>query len=687
MARNKVRCGRVTPKGTRPGHLRPVGDARPDGSPIDYIIDEGGRELLDDNDPISAEMWASAVLDVLECARSQAQRDGMEVPDFEEALLMRCRQRRDLPAAAVAAALDAVVPPIHESLASLVAAELRGIVARAPGWLRTVGAVTPTRGWIASDVFGDQGSLIIGFRQDGEPGEHALVVLVDYNLSGQVKDAWLGPDAEEVVASWRSNMDPHMRIQTAPLDQVLGQLRDAMAMSDLWNGDPELRTEDFASHRALIWARLRRAGLTDVRPIGVEVGQAERDILVSEFMASEEGRRLSKQRAAVDIELLAHYLVDLRADYEGRPLRWSPFVVSSLLGDLAPRKLLLDSDEASAFPDVVRAYVRFSADRAGLGRTFVDEILVGVDEMEPEFLDRIGDPSAAGPAKAVLTALRAQGVDLTDVDAINEALERDLSPTLLQPAQKRSSRAADAPADVAASAEHTEVLARFGILTSFYGKGRKLTQTGRPTLADAKELVTRLGTKDRVDETIGDRPFKTKSAAELPELAFMIRWAVSAGALRKEHGKLRATAAWLKLEGQPLQQWMKAADALTSLGPLAGFRADNRYSDPDEFLEELAPEILGMLRGRPMPYDEVLDWVCERADVAYEWLAPYMQDPSHRRTSFEWDLDLLWQILAWAGIAERVDATVEPDRFDHERLVGGTLQLTLIGRWWLGNGT
>lgn len=37
---------------------------------------------------------------------------------------------------------------------------------------------------IASDVFGDQESLIVGFRQEGQAAEHALVVLVNHNLSG-----------------------------------------------------------------------------------------------------------------------------------------------------------------------------------------------------------------------------------------------------------------------------------------------------------------------------------------------------------------------------------------------------------------------------------------------------------------------------------------------------------------------
>jgi hypothetical protein len=227
------------------------------------------------------------------------------------------------------------------------------------------------------------------------------------------------------------------------------------------------------------------------------------------------------------------------------------------------------------------------------------------------------------------------------------------------------------------------VLARFEVLTGFYGDGRKLTQTGRPTLADAKELVSLLKTKDRIDQTIGDRTFKTKSAAELPELGFMIRWALKAGALRKEHGKLGAAKAWKKLEGKPLQRWMRATDALPMLGPLAAFHVNNPYRDRDQILDELAPEILHQLERRPMAFDEMLDWVCHRADAGYEWLTPYMQDPTHRRTSLGWDLDLLARILGWAGIVDRVDTTVEVDRYEYERLVGGTLQLTPVGRWWL----
>jgi hypothetical protein len=117
------------------------------------------------------------------------------------------------------------------------------------------------------------------------------VALIDHNVSGQAEDAFVAPDLDEVITAWKSKADPHVRIGKAPVDEALERLRDAMAMSDLCNGDAELRTEDFARHRALIWARLRRAGRGGEHPKGpVQVAQPERDSFVAEFLASAEGR-------------------------------------------------------------------------------------------------------------------------------------------------------------------------------------------------------------------------------------------------------------------------------------------------------------------------------------------------------------------------------------------------------------
>lgn len=177
--------------------------------------------------------------------------------------------------------------------------------------------------------------------------------------------------------------------------------------------------------------------------------------------------------AGRDVELLAGYLVGLRANYEGRPLRWSPTVVVHLLLDLAPRKLLLDSDQAAALPAVVRSFVRFAGGRTGLDDPFVEETLATIDEVEHEFLDRVGGPAAAGPAKTVLAMLQAQGVDLNDLDAINAALEDGMPMRLPEPAPKHRRSTAAAPAEVVTASERAPILTRIDILTGFYGDGRK----------------------------------------------------------------------------------------------------------------------------------------------------------------------------------------------------------------------
>jgi len=60
-------------------------------------------------------------------------------------------------------------------------------------------------------------------------------------------------------------------------------------------------------------------------------------------------------------------------------------------------------------------------------------------------------------------------------------------------------------AEYAASAAESPILKTFAGLAKFVGDGRKLTQTGQLTLADARVLVELLGTGDVMDPDFGDR--------------------------------------------------------------------------------------------------------------------------------------------------------------------------------------
>ncbi|MEU6231475.1 plasmid pRiA4b ORF-3 family protein [Kitasatospora sp. NPDC047058] len=75
-------------------------------------------------------------------------------------------------------------------------------------------------------------------------------------------------------------------------------------------------------------------------------------------------------------------------------------------------------------------------------------------------------------------------------------------------------------------------------LVSWMGAGRKLTQMGKVTLADARALVTLLETGDTIDPAIGDRTFKTKSSQELYHLNLLVEWAKAARLLRVTGGRL-----------------------------------------------------------------------------------------------------------------------------------------------------
>ncbi|WP_194907044.1 plasmid pRiA4b ORF-3 family protein [Catenulispora rubra] len=68
--------------------------------------------------------------------------------------------------------------------------------------------------------------------------------------------------------------------------------------------------------------------------------------------------------------------------------------------------------------------------------------------------------------------------------------------------------------------------------------GRKLTQTGRLTLADARVLVPLLGTGDRIDPVIGDQLFRTKSSQELVRLNLLFEWSKAGGLVRVISGRL-----------------------------------------------------------------------------------------------------------------------------------------------------
>ncbi|GAA2605651.1 plasmid pRiA4b ORF-3 family protein [Paractinoplanes durhamensis] len=121
--------------------------------------------------------------------------------------------------------------------------------------------------------------------------------------------------------------------------------------------------------------------------------------------------------------------------------------------------------------------------------------------------------------------------------------------------------------DLAAVAASTPALRQVTALTRWVGQGRKLTQTGQLTMADARHLVGLLDTGDEIDPVIGERVFRTRSSAELPVLAIVVAWAKAAGLVRVVHGRLVPVKKNQRLIDRPAQLWNLMFAAFDQLGP------------------------------------------------------------------------------------------------------------------------
>lgn len=549
-----------------------------------------------------------------------------------------------------------------------------------PGWVTDLDSVSVHRTVEMVHVLGDGDNILLGVHLP-EGHELTVVVYIDHNLGRLAKEAFVLSDpVAEIIELMRQEGADEPDTAWRDIDPADARVCITEAVARAAMTYPPFESDTWPACRPLVEWFIR---LLPEGGRGYEWPDWDEDALLGLAVRFLESDFAADLRGDRDVPKLLDQILWYGSGYGPcDPLHWSPVAVEILLLDWIPRKLAEPVGYLAKAPEVLRAFIRFCHDERGIRPALTTETQDAVDRWEAEYLERIGSPRHQGPM-AILDAMGVPPAHAPEA-MVDETYVGPSARTGPYEAWPRGS--GEPPPAVVSELAETTVLQRFEVLVDFYGDGRKLTQTGKPTLADARTLVALLGTADEIDRTIGDRTFKTQSAAELHDLMFTIRWAKAAGVLRKEHGKLRATVSWRKLASDPLKRWTKAADCLPRLGPLAGFFEHARYRDPVELLDEVAPYLLGSLAHESLPFDAALDLVCEYADEHYEWLVPYMQEREYRRKWFGRDLDTLVMILGWAGIVAREGVSFEPDRWfpKRERMVAGTLRLTEAGRWWIG---
>lgn len=367
------------------------------------------RQITGLADPLQAEVWASGWLGQAWLNAPMGEREAAHQLCMEV-----CGRASTTPSPhglAAVAALARVAPAADITM-------LNGtidILAEAqplPPWHAAKLDWSPTAAWRAVDVWESERVLLVDY--DG-PHPHTLMAQI-YQTGGLVVGelAVLEPGAPDRWDQLRADEEIPMPITRQPVADVLADLATALHTTDItW---PRNDYESFADNRALAWSRCREHFSFDwSEPAGLP--DSERHRLIGEFTANGSGRDDDVFRSLADLFL------DYGEGYiRSGPLCWSPGEVMLFLTDWLPRKAMLDAAQRRALPDALRQWLTFALTQRGTDHQWITPVVDAVDTHLPEFRDAFDDHNAWGPAKEIAAALTDRGVDLTDQQAVEEAL-------------------------------------------------------------------------------------------------------------------------------------------------------------------------------------------------------------------------------------------------------------------------
>jgi hypothetical protein len=415
---------------------------------------------------------------------------------------------------------------------------------------------------------------------------------------------------------------------------------------------------------------------------------------------------------------LAGALLDSRHfSSDGRLGYWTPAQVRRALLEWIPEKVAAAEQDLLDAPETLRTLLRY-LDAQGLRDprgAAVEENESAIDAVAKEFADAIGDQERYGMAKTVAMSARNRGVDIGDPEALTAFLDnvqegrlvldqdllgRALERQLGRPAPGQERKFAQlpvslpAPEELTAAAERSKVVGQLRAFAEWLGlKGRALTPTGNIRPADARELITLLGT--------GDEGLRFRSAAELPGLDLIVNWAKRARLARKQGARLVPVAKARPVLADAEALWQRAFEAAFDLGDAVcrPLWADDPPSPVQRLFDVIVPDMLAAIYSmeEPVPVARLAEsvWETVRAHFDVDSLSPLGlmglrgrvdNDVEHIFGAFE----ALGAVTSTRGVAsdvfsadldEGVTTPVELEgAFGGERAVGLREQLAAPGR-------
>ena len=369
-------------------------------------------EFPDAPDPLRAELAVSGLLGSAWSLAASGEHQALR-----EGLVAFLSERPGRPALALLRIAATMGSPAERAVAGQAADTLAATGVAEPAWTTPPGQVRAGRCWVYGDVFGDQESVVTTFHhtgptrpapatrtgetgmgdrssQDAKPAiqpepanPHALVVLVDHNLGGIIKDIFCTAHADRTLrAIARANAadGPMSVLEPITAGQARTRLERAFAACRAaW--EPPV-----GDNARALWALAtsRLAALPEGPPPTSpdRYDAAARAAIVQEFLTAPQARTLSDRDASA---ACARLIVDHGCDYDGgNPLRISPAKTELFLLYWLPRQPELTSEQTAAMPAVAEAWVRWVASGQRLSGQPLTEVVAAVRECGARFLAR-----------------------------------------------------------------------------------------------------------------------------------------------------------------------------------------------------------------------------------------------------------------------------------------------------------
>ena len=227
-----------------------------------------------------------------------------------------------------------------------------------------------------------------------------------------------------------------------------------------------------------------------------------------------------------------------------------------------------------------------------------------------------------------------------------------------------------------AAAQKARLTGQVRSFLDWLGEGRKLTQTGRIGMADARYLVELLGTGDVIDPEIGGRVFKTRSSEELAYLTMIVEWAKAARLIRVTGTRLVPVKKNAALAGNPLDLVLAMLAAYPKLGKSLFPRSTWRQSVVGDEFTDISEELLTVLLAStgPCPLTTLSDTAYDMIAASYALGRLTERQHAFLRGTIVVDIRIAMSALHVLGVVALDTAT------DHEE-ADDSAELTALGRY------